>query len=282
MKGIIDRDGVKHPVPAGGGGVDPSIPEQLAEKADKVSPELEGHLAMYDEHGNLKDGGAPSQFAAANHTHSAYAAASHGHAKIEDYTGTSGVGGAVEVGEDDVHQGEGIVKITVKGDGAGTDSKSAKINYDNIDNLARALEDPASPSKDGNKLITNGQVYAALPRTIAIYKHNGQYKFDNGYLNNLKYVIQNILAVYDDETVQNVDLSRHIKVDFLDPYDVVFTAWGSLRISISGTGTRTLGIYIYVDGYVFTSSATESSGTITVSTNALSVAENDFISVTSS
>lgn len=79
MKGIIDRDGVKHPVPAGGGGVDPSIPEQLAEKADKVSPELEGHLAMYDEHGNLKDGGAPSQFAEAGHTHSGYAAADHTH-----------------------------------------------------------------------------------------------------------------------------------------------------------------------------------------------------------
>lgn len=83
MKGIIDRDGVKHPVPAGGGGVDPSIPEQLAEKADKVNPELEGHLAMYDEHGNLKDGGEPSQFASSDHTHSAYAPAVHIHTQAE-------------------------------------------------------------------------------------------------------------------------------------------------------------------------------------------------------
>lgn len=79
LKGIIDRDGVKHPVPAGGGGVDPSILERFEEKTDKVSPELEGHLAMYDEHGNLKDGGAPSQFAAANHTHAAYALVGHNH-----------------------------------------------------------------------------------------------------------------------------------------------------------------------------------------------------------
>ena len=69
LKGIIDRDGVKHAVPAGGGGVDPSIPEQIAEKADKVNPELEGHLAAYDEDGNLGDGGDPSQFAAASHSH---------------------------------------------------------------------------------------------------------------------------------------------------------------------------------------------------------------------
>lgn len=64
LKGIIDRDGVKHAVPAGGGGIDPSIIERLNEKTDKVNPSLEGHLAVYDEDGNLTDGGEKSQFAA--------------------------------------------------------------------------------------------------------------------------------------------------------------------------------------------------------------------------
>ena len=63
FKGFYDRDGVKHAVPAGGGGIDPSILERFEEKTDKVDPELEGHLAAYDEEGNLTDGGAPSQFA---------------------------------------------------------------------------------------------------------------------------------------------------------------------------------------------------------------------------
>lgn len=64
FKGFYDRDGVKHAIPTeGGGGVDPSIIERLNEKTDKVNPELEGHLAVYDEDGNLMDGGEKSQFA---------------------------------------------------------------------------------------------------------------------------------------------------------------------------------------------------------------------------
>lgn len=80
IKGFVDRDGVKHAVPGkGGSGTDASIQEQLNEKATKVSPALEGHLAMYDENGDLGDGGAPSQFAPSGHTHAAYALVDHNH-----------------------------------------------------------------------------------------------------------------------------------------------------------------------------------------------------------
>lgn len=139
-----------------------------------------------------------------------------------------------------------------------------------------AREFDSVPTKNSTKLLTSGTVYNALPKTIRIYLHNSEFHFEN--VNYLTQIIQGLVATYDDrEEDKDVDLSNAIKVSFLDPYNVVFTAWGSLRITVSGTGTRTIGIYIYVDGYVFTSSATESSGTITVSTNALSVAENTFI-----
>lgn len=101
IKTFTDRNGVKHSVEGGGGGTDPAIIEELAAKADKVDGALENHLAAFDDEGNLKDGGATSQFAAASHsheisgvnglqtalngkaasdhTHSDYAAASHTH-----------------------------------------------------------------------------------------------------------------------------------------------------------------------------------------------------------
>ena len=156
LKGIIDRDGVKHAVPAGGGGVDPSIIERLAGKTDKVDPSLEGHLAAYDEEGNLIDGGAKSQFAAGNHGHIKIKTASGREAHVE-CGNTTEAGGKIDLFVED-ENGE---------------NRSAIIDYDNMPNLNRALLSPDTiPTSASDKLITSGAVYTALNGKAPYY--NGQ------------------------------------------------------------------------------------------------------------
>lgn len=128
----------------------------------KVINAITGHFAGLNNKGEVVDSGyGPSDFAEASHSHDTISS-----------TESDGSSAKVKAGLD-VLTHEGYVEIELKNDQTqeGT-TKTAQITMDNIDNLARALQNPAAPASGGNKLITNGQVYDALLNAGSIAQVN--------------------------------------------------------------------------------------------------------------
>lgn len=99
-------------------------------------------------------------------TSSAVFTALQGKADSEHYHSTitnQASGGRVALFEVDATSKTAILELN-----DGTIYKSAEINMNNIDNLNRALETPATqPASGSNKLITSGAVYNYIPRAIS-------------------------------------------------------------------------------------------------------------------
>lgn len=91
-----------------------------------------GNLAAFDDEGKIVDGGPKSQF-------------DHNFIADDENNGISVAEGVIDI---QLYDGETGGELS--------------IPVDELPNLARALQDPAAPAEDGNKLITNGQVYSAL------------------------------------------------------------------------------------------------------------------------
>lgn len=139
IKTFTDRDGVKHPVIGSGAGTG-----------------LSGHLAAYDENGQIGDGGAKEQFAQAEHGHELIKCEGTG-----EYEGDSAA----------IAAGVNSVDIEIEKSGI---LHTVEIYAENIANLQRALNNPSRPVYGGNVLITNGQVYAAVtPIALSAYKAEG-------------------------------------------------------------------------------------------------------------
>ena len=130
-----------------GGAEDPT-------KADKVEDAVEGNFAGLDDEGNLTDSGKnASDFAAKNHEHD----------------GISRYG--AEIFADFIDENNSMLVVGVKNN---DDDDQVSITPSNMQNLRRALENPAAPAASGNKLITNGQVYTAItPIALSATKAEG-------------------------------------------------------------------------------------------------------------
>ena len=116
-----------------------------ADFVPNVPSATSGNLASFDAEGNLQDSGKKA---------SDFAPASHVHELIKgEGTGTNAGDSAAVVA------GANTIDIEIEKSGV---LYNAEINTTNFANLLRALQDPAAPASEGNALITNGLVYAAL------------------------------------------------------------------------------------------------------------------------
>lgn len=129
-------------------------------KADKIVNAIAGNLASLDAEGNLQDSGKkPIDFAPANHIHD--------HLMSDDqvsinarYAGHQ----SAKVVCDSENEGLPYVHIALENESSSPSiSKDIYINFDNADNLNRALATPSStPENNANKLITSKAVYDAF------------------------------------------------------------------------------------------------------------------------
>lgn len=103
---------------------------------------MSGHIARFDENGNIVDGGdAQEEFAPASHAHSSI---------VDTYSHT----------DNGISVDNSGINISVDN---GESSGEVDITAENIGNLYRALKNPSStPEDDNDKLITSKAAYDAL------------------------------------------------------------------------------------------------------------------------
>ena len=133
-----------------------TIYNALQGKVDKVASAINGHFASLDVNGNLVDSGKkPADFAYADHSHNIIRYGKSGEAGAQVGTqATTSDGGKAYVSVSKWI--DGVLKL-----------KQVFIQYDNADNLNRAISDPvkstdASTTYDDSKLITSGAVKASI------------------------------------------------------------------------------------------------------------------------
>ena len=120
----------------------------LQEKADKVVDAITGNLASLDENGNLQDSGKKS---------SDFAEAEHDHKEIRQTNSDDELALVSATANED-----GNLWINLSLREVGEQTKVAKITYNNIDNLNRALNPDTTPRSGSDNLVTSGGVYTAI------------------------------------------------------------------------------------------------------------------------
>ena len=228
IKTFTDRDGNKHQVIGTGAGTG-----------------LNGHLAEFDENGQIKDGGAKSQFAAAVHSHDMIK---------KEGTGTyEGDSAAIVTGVD---------SIDIEIEKSGT-LYNAEIDSTNFANLQRALQSPVAPASSGDKLVTNGQVYAAItPIALSAYKAEGGAYFPLAAKTSDTAKLDGFIETVDKGALHPVVFT----VDDVESHNIAvavgYAKW------VDGSEQETVDVIIYVGaGIEFKASAQTGGESNTLATN---------------